>query len=382
MKSITLVNGKSVLEVDSTRLSPITSVNIIDADRIGFFSQHRMREVRFSELEDVYGTTDAYTLHTYLIENDFFKVGGGESSITLPIAISDVTGLDDRFLDLENKVIKAIWYETFILNTDPNGQTFTITPPTGATIIENGWDSNTTALVKEVRDSVPTDSDIPDNDSTTPEIVVSATLDTLGNGVIVGNCNIVKYPIVAIVYYYSVAWKDYNPLSDINDLIIVDEGISQYTGHEQYTDSQYIEASPFVISNGTRTAIPNNGTGDLLDSMPSDYKKLWDAILQKVIAQYTKDEIDLRITFKAKSSLNNGRFDWGIDIGNGSIIEIVGGTENFSKSANTEQSFQIVTPLYSRGTFVTNGAKIYITPNNNMSIYNIVFVIYRRSKNL
>ena len=88
----------------------------------------------------------------------------------------------------------------------------------------------------------------------------------------------------------------------------------------------------------------------------------------------------MSLRFKAKIDVINGYFDVAINIG-GALGRVSNETVTFTRAANTEQKFDIDLSYFTGTTFITNGGIIEIVPTNgDMSIYDIVLVIFRTHK--
>tara|TARA_R100000541_G_scaffold45643_1_gene52620 strand:+ start:3833 stop:4912 length:1080 start_codon:yes stop_codon:yes gene_type:complete len=152
------------------------------------------------------------------------------------------------------------------------------------------------------------------------------------------------------------------------------------TGWGRYLDDTYTVGSPLSILSGVRGTFTNNAVSKLETQLPSDATTFFDETTQKIIATNNGDSYNLSIRFKAKMSVNNGYFDIDLDIGGTQGI-ISQESVVFTRSANTEQRFDIDLTVFSGSTFVANGGTLSITPQNgNMEIYDISFVIVRTHK--
>lgn len=144
------------------------------------------------------------------------------------------------------------------------------------------------------------------------------------------------------------------------------------TGGAQYADDIYSDLEPFTITQGQRVKLTCNSATVINNNIPSDFTSgMWDSTANKLLAVNNKDIFLLELRFKARNSVNNGYFDIEIDIG-GAVGSISNITQNFTRSADTEQSFKPVLKYFSGTTFIANGGDIYIDAvNGNLEIYDI-----------
>jgi hypothetical protein len=154
-------------------------------------------------------------------------------------------------------------------------------------------------------------------------------------------------------------------------------------GFAIYTDTQYTEASPFVINQGVTSIIPNNAGTVLNTYLPIGVINLYNSTTKKITPQNIGDYYITTIRFNAKNSNASGVFDFFMDLGTVALAQQFKETKVFAKGANSEQSFSIVAPMFSLNNFVPNGGlpKI-LSLTGNTSLYNISYQIVRIYKAL
>lgn len=109
-KQIVLVGTKGTYkEPNGYQNAPIKNVQALDSEKIRLTFEKSTVDVGFSELDDQYGTADAFELADYLALNGFFDFGGG--GVSLPIAQTDVDGLVPRFEAIEDQIQIVTLYE-------------------------------------------------------------------------------------------------------------------------------------------------------------------------------------------------------------------------------------------------------------------------------
>jgi len=153
-------------------------------------------------------------------------------------------------------------------------------------------------------------------------------------------------------------------------------------GWAYYQDSTYTSGSPLVVNNA-RVQLTNDGLGANTEDayLPNGISALW--IGNKITPENVGDAYEIRIDFKAKMSQTNAYGEVQLDIGDGSIINIIKRTITFPRGAGVEHSFSMGFPIFCLSTFVTNGGKLYFDTtqgSDNMSVYDIAIFIARINK--
>lgn len=150
------------------------------------------------------------------------------------------------------------------------------------------------------------------------------------------------------------------------------------TGWAFYTDTQYTEVSPQVVNQGVTTQLLNNSGSVIKSHIPAGVTDFYNG--NRLTPQNVGDFYDLRVGFKAKTSVNNGGFALYFDIsaaGDGSNI-IVGRSEGMIRGANQEHTYSYSTLVFSSNTFVANGAiLLFESIDGNTRIYETTYLISR-----
>jgi len=222
------------------------------------------------------------------------------------------------------------------------------------------------------------------------------------------------------------------------------DAISTITGYASYSDSGYTELSPFSITGGVDTILPNRATTRVTSQRPDDVDEFYFAggvsgtltddfelnetitggtsgatatvrridtdtlyfvnlvgsftagetvtgstsgatlttitKLDPVITGRNGDGLDVMIYFKAKSTAIDQWLDIWIDIG-GSIGELYRQTFSFPKGTGTERGILYALPsAYTLNTFEANGGKVKVRSNNNVEVYLFNFNFDRSHK--
>lgn len=165
---------------------------------------------------------------------------------------------------------------------------------------------------------------------------------------------------------------------DIRDLIVSMETINGGFW-EFWLDSQYTVSSKLAISAGVRTQVTCDG---LLNNQfkPSFHNhNFWNTSTNKIEPVLEGDFLDIRFAISGNSvSASANDFFVEVDVG-GSAGVIYADNEVFHKGT-ADQSFNIIMPLFVGSDFATNGGTVYITPTNDINIWQSAFTISRTYK--
>lgn len=151
-------------------------------------------------------------------------------------------------------------------------------------------------------------------------------------------------------------------------------------GWEFHLDSQFTPSSPRTILAGVRTQITiNGGLADLGHPRKTHADgHFWDTTLNKVVATGLNNFATGRFAVTAQSvTAPTNRFEFEVDVVTGTFPIIFQQTANLIKPAGTDQSFNFVVPLFVGPDFLTNGAKGFITPLNDMEFHTFALTINR-----
>lgn len=147
------------------------------------------------------------------------------------------------------------------------------------------------------------------------------------------------------------------------------------TGWASYVDTEYTSISPFSVSGGVTTQLPNNA-GTIVDSQkPSDITTFYTG---SVITGRNGDSLDLMIYFKVLPSSTNAELDVWIDIG-GSIGILYLQTFYF-RGASEKGVMYNLPSAYTLNTWEANGGTVYVKPSVNMDFWGINYNFDRTHK--
>ena len=150
-------------------------------------------------------------------------------------------------------------------------------------------------------------------------------------------------------------------------------------GWNDISDSLYTSGSPRSISSGVRTQLTNNGLAAQTDT--SRLGTIWDTSLNQFLVNDLNSTYIARINFKVKAAAAAGTpyvIKLESESGNGSTV--IAATDYTIKGGGYENSISH-TVLYYNGSFINNyPLKVFITPDTNITLYQIGFVIQRLYK--
>ena len=128
-----------------------------------------------------------------------------------------------------------------------------------------------------------------------------------------------------------------------------------------YSDDQYTQASPLVINQGSTVQVTINNASIINDQLPIGYNDFWDSAINRIKSKNAGDTIKYSLRMKGTSSVNQGGISYGLYIGAGQTIKILGESKPFLRDANEENDIVIEESPFHGETFRTNGGAFFIT---------------------
>lgn len=142
------------------------------------------------------------------------------------------------------------------------------------------------------------------------------------------------------------------------------------------SDSQYNSGAPRSISSGVRTQITNNAGASQTDT--SRLGALWNTTLNAFVINDLNAAYSMRMTCVLKTSASTGTphtVDFELETSNGPTI--IAAQTQVIKGGNHLNRMSLAMPFYV-GSFINNTQlKIYVTADQNISLYDIGFVVVR-----
>lgn len=150
------------------------------------------------------------------------------------------------------------------------------------------------------------------------------------------------------------------------------------TGWGYYADTAYTTESRLFCAAGLTTQITNNKETFEETYLPTGVSTFWAS--NKLTPENIGDSYDVRLNFMAEAGSANTYFKIRLDIGDGEVISVLETEKTFAKGTGIEHPFSTSNIIFSLSTFVTNGGKWTITPNNDVEIWDITMLITRTHK--
>lgn len=151
----------------------------------------------------------------------------------------------------------------------------------------------------------------------------------------------------------------------------------KYHGWIQVSDNTYTVGSPKAITGGVRTKLDISADSVIESQAPvgTTAATFWDNTNKKMLTENSGDAYIVRLNATIDPATTNTYFTLELDIG-GSQGAILSRTQSLSKGSAID-TYSTTNLIYALGTFAANGGEFYITPNNNIDIYDMSLVIAR-----
>ena len=160
----------------------------------------------------------------------------------------------------------------------------------------------------------------------------------------------------------------------------IDTRLSKHNeqGWIQVADSQFDTAFRLGVFADTRTLLPNDGVNVINTYGPAGSASWWDAANDKFQPDQVGDFYTWRTQFVADPALNDRNLTIELDIGTGGSPNVIWSkTIRLARGAGVDTRVTESMDIYTLGTFVTNGGKVYVTCDGYIEIYDIVHLIHR-----
>lgn len=150
-------------------------------------------------------------------------------------------------------------------------------------------------------------------------------------------------------------------------------------GWNDIADSLYTSGSPRAITSGTRTKLTNNGLG--VQTTQARLGSIWSTGTNSFTINEVNSSFILRAGFKATAAAAAGTpytIKLELESSNGPLV--IFAQDSFLKGGGYVNDFAISVPFYI-GSVVNNyPLSLYVTPDTNINLYNVGFVIQRLYK--
>lgn len=147
-------------------------------------------------------------------------------------------------------------------------------------------------------------------------------------------------------------------------------------------DNTFTDVSPQFIPANTRTKLQVNLDSSIDSFSPEGVSSsdIWDDTNYKFLPISLGDSYIFRITMTVNPNLNNRNFTVDMDIGGTQNI-ILEKTNRLARGANVDTKISLTNSLFALGTFLANGAEIYITCDGDVELHNISLFIQKITQN-
>lgn len=147
-------------------------------------------------------------------------------------------------------------------------------------------------------------------------------------------------------------------------------------GWNDIADSLYTSGAPLSISSGVRTKLTNNGLG-----VQSDTSRLG-AIWNTTTNVFTIDDLnamyEIRITMKVKAAAAAGTtYVVKVELESASGPLVFVARDNYLKGGSYENAIEMTSTFYSGSAINNTALSIYLTPDTNITVYGIGYLIKR-----
>lgn len=155
------------------------------------------------------------------------------------------------------------------------------------------------------------------------------------------------------------------------------------TGFADYADTQYTVGSPFAVTGGVDTLLPNNA-GLIYDTeKPTDIATFYDGT---VITGRDGDGLTFTFEFIAvPTNVGTTTIEIWLDITGGTgtptnLANLYRRLETFEKGVGVEKTITYSISGYTRNTWEANGGVVKIRTNGTCDIYGVRYVLHRTHK--
>lgn len=152
-----------------------------------------------------------------------------------------------------------------------------------------------------------------------------------------------------------------------------------YGGWMFWKDSLHTEASPQVVTSGTRTLFTVDG---LHSSTVTSYRNLIPENLFSGSAMWPPSAgesytVRLDLSIVRNSVSQNEYMDVVLDIGDQTPLEIVSHRVDLVRGSGNVHDITLVFPVFTAAPFVNNGGRFYMTPTDEVEVYSKAILLRR-----
>jgi hypothetical protein len=147
-------------------------------------------------------------------------------------------------------------------------------------------------------------------------------------------------------------------------------------GWNDIADSLYTVAGPRTILSGVRTQLTNNGAAAQSDT--SRLGLIWDTALNQFLLNDLNALYTLRVNFKVKAAAAAGTpYIVTLEVQSNNGPTVIGGDTRLVKGGSAVNQISMTQGFYN-GSFINNQpVKLFLTPDTDITLYDIGFVVQR-----
>lgn len=170
----------------------------------------------------------------------------------------------------------------------------------------------------------------------------------------------------------SGTWKKLNEVDNLDFSVAAKNKF----GWNDIADNTYTSGSPFAISSGVKTAVPNNALGTQTNT--TRLGALWQTGTSKFVINDLNAFYILRVNFKATAAAAAGTpYTILVSMEGGSPAVEFASYNGFVKGGGYVNKCSISLPFYV-GSYINNtDIKLYLTPDTNVNVYDVGFLLQR-----
>lgn len=147
-------------------------------------------------------------------------------------------------------------------------------------------------------------------------------------------------------------------------------------GWNDIADSLYTSGSPLAIASGVRTKLTNNGAA--VQSDTSRLGAVWNTGTNAFVIDDLNAVYSIRVAMKVKAAAAAGTpytLKTELESSSGSLIFV--SRDTYLKGGSYENAASFVTDFYMGSAINASSISIYLTPDTNITLYDIGFLIQR-----
>lgn len=173
----------------------------------------------------------------------------------------------------------------------------------------------------------------------------------------------------------SGVWKK---LNEVDNMDFTNKAKNIF-GWNDVSDNQYTSGSPRAITSGTRTLLTNNGIASQTDT--TRLGAIWDVTNSRFNINDLNSVYNITLNFKVTAAAAaSSPYSILVELESANGPTVIRAQSDFIKGGGTVNGKSFNFPIY-LGSFINNQfLRVYVTPDTNINLYDIGFVIQRTYK--